>query len=32
MTNDHMVNDFNFEQLAGPDEITGNFNVSFRRC
>ena len=30
-THDHMVNQLNFEQLPGTDEITGDFYICFGR-
>ena len=32
LTHDDMVDDFDFEQLAGSDEVSRDFNVGFRRC
>lgn len=29
---DDVVEDFDFEKLAGSDEVAGDFDVRFRRC
>jgi len=31
ITNNDVVEDFDFEKLVGSDEIAGNFGVRFRR-
>lgn len=31
IANDDMVKDFDFDKLAGADEVAGHFDVGFRR-
>ena len=31
IANDNVVEDFDFKNLTGPDEVAGDFDVRFRR-